>query len=291
MNKPLLLPTLTDVETVCKRLEADIKAAEEYSDLAKATLALITIFNRKRGGEVQRMKLSDVEIKPKMTRVDKEILEGLSETEKRLTQVLERIEIRGKFGRPVPILLTPVMAESLTRLKKLRNSESRYFFITPTGENPYRGSDVLRQYSKACGVSENAIFTATNLRKQLATLSQSMAVSDLDQDQLASFLGHDIRIYRNTYRRPLEVVQKARVASILFKMNRGVPVEGEENLEAEEVIPEEDISCPPEEKNEEEENEVFQEEDHFVLTHPMDTSEGMEVAEVSHVTMPMPKKK
>ncbi|KAL8600438.1 hypothetical protein ACOMHN_010143 [Nucella lapillus] len=83
MNKLLLLPTISDVEMVNRLLEKDCKS-DSYPTLAKATLALITIFNRKRGGEVQRMKVNDFKLKPKMSRVDSEILQGLTETEKNL---------------------------------------------------------------------------------------------------------------------------------------------------------------------------------------------------------------
>ncbi|KAL8582192.1 hypothetical protein ACOMHN_004111 [Nucella lapillus] len=52
--------------------------------------------------------------------------------------------------------------------------ESPYLFITPNGSNPYRGSDTIRQYAEAAEIGDDALFTATNLRKQLAALSQAM---------------------------------------------------------------------------------------------------------------------
>ena len=242
MNKLLLLPTISDVEKVNILLEKACKS-ESYPTLAKATLALITIFNRKRGGEVQRMKVEDFKLKPQMSRCDSEILNGLTETEKNLTGILQRVEIRGKFNRPVPILLTPVMVQSIQKLLQMHTSmmlDSPYLFITPSGSNPYRGSDTIRHYAEAAEICNDALFTATNLRKQLATLSQAMEVTKLGQDQLAQFLGHDIRVHRSVYRQPLEVIQKAKVASILFRINRGhaLPDEiTEDCIEKEEVIP------------------------------------------------------
>ncbi|KAK7483871.1 hypothetical protein BaRGS_00024888, partial [Batillaria attramentaria] len=251
MNKPLLLPSVADVEKVNLLLEADSQS-ESYATLAKATLCAITIFNRKRGGEVQRMKVEDFKVKPKMSHADSELLQGLTESEKRLTHVLQRVEIRGKFNRPVPILLTPGMTENIHRLIQMRSAQkidSVYLFATPTGENPYRGSDVVRHYATAAGVSEGSLFTATNLRKQLATLSQALAVQKMDQDQLATFLGHDIRIHRNVYRQPLEVMQKTKVASILLKINRDVelPTEiSDENITP--IVPEDKEKGPSEEE-------------------------------------------
>ena len=67
-----------------------------------------------------------------------------------------------------------------------------------------------------------------------------MAVTKLDQDQLATFLGHDIRIHRHVYCQPLEIMQRAKVASILLKVNRGVQVHTEscdDSLADEEIEP------------------------------------------------------
>ena len=49
-----------------------------------------------------------------------------------------------------------------------------------------------------------------------------MRSAKLDQDQLASFLGHDIRVHRSFYRRPIEIVEKAKVAKILLAAYKGV---------------------------------------------------------------------
>lgn len=48
--------------------------------------------------------------------------EALTELEKRLCQHFERVEIRGKHGRKVPIILTPAMVQSLELLVEERSS-------------------------------------------------------------------------------------------------------------------------------------------------------------------------
>jgi integrase len=246
MNKPKLLPSVADVEKVNNLLDEDCKS-ELYPTLAKATLAAITIFNRKRGGEVQRMKCGDyIQSKRSCTSPpDDEILAHLTNTEKELVKTLHRVEIRGKFNRAVPILLTPKMVENIEKVlaqRTLLGLDSEYLFVTPTGQRPYRGPAVLKEYAEAAKVSDPGLFTATSLRKQLATLSQAMAISDLSQDQLASFLGHDIRIHRNIYCQTLDVIQKAKVASVLFKVNRGVQLIDDscESVENEIIEPEEE---------------------------------------------------
>lgn len=229
MNKQLLLPSLKDVENVNGLISEDMQSTE-YSVLAKATLASLTIFNRKRGGELQRMKVQDFKVLQSSS-VEEEMLDDLTKTEQKLVKILQRVEIKGKFTRPVPILLTPTMVDAVERLLKMRAEKditSPYLFVS-LGEKPFRGSDVLRTYAKKAQVDSDSLFTATNLRKQLATLSQAMELSKLEEDQLAGFLGHDIRIHRGVYRKPIQIVQKAKVASVLFKLNRGVNVPEEIN--------------------------------------------------------------
>ncbi|GFN91147.1 hypothetical protein PoB_001765300 [Plakobranchus ocellatus] len=63
------------------------------------------------------------------------------------------------------------------------------------------------------------------LRRQLATLSQALEISKWELDQLATFLGYDIRVHRNVYWQPLEVLNKAKFAKILLAVNKSVYVE------------------------------------------------------------------
>ena len=229
MNRPKLLPSVADVEMVNSLLEKDSQS-QSYSTQAKAALSAITIFNRERGGKVQRMKCSDNEQSKISNRnhAEDEILSDLRNTEKKLVEKLHRVEIRGKFNRPVPILLTPKMVQNVEKLvaqHTVLGLDRDYLFVTPTGERPIRGPAVLKEYSQKGQVSDPSLLTATTLRKQLATLSQAVAISEVGQDQLASFLGHDIRIHRSIYCKTLDVIQKAKVASVLLKVNRGVQID------------------------------------------------------------------
>lgn len=228
MNRPKLLPSCKDVEKVMSLLERKMGAAD-YATVVKATLCAISLFNRKRGGELQRMKVQDFRQSKVGPTTNADLLIGLTETEKKMVNHFHRVEIRGKFNRAVPILLTKKMNKSVETIISMRNDmrdhhlkHSQYVFATPTGSRPYRGHDVLKQFAINADVSNPAIFTFTQLRKQVATLAQAMAISELDQDQLADVLGHAIRIHRHIYRQPQEILQKAKVAKILMSVNRGL---------------------------------------------------------------------
>ena len=100
-NQPKLLPSCKDVEKLYIYLKGKAAASsdETYADLAQRTLCQITLLNRKRGGEVQIM--TKVDYQQGLARqadVDPVILESLEAMERKFAEVLERIEIRGKFG-------------------------------------------------------------------------------------------------------------------------------------------------------------------------------------------------
>ena len=152
-NKPKLLPSCKDVEKVQALLRKKIRSSD-YATVAKATLCLISIFNRKRGGELQRMKIAEFEQSLKTgPTANQDLLKGLSETEKKMVNHFHRVEIRGKFNRLVAILLTGKMIKSVEKVLMLRreipgwqNSEKEktdYLFQTPTGRTLKRRRQII----------------------------------------------------------------------------------------------------------------------------------------------------
>ena len=63
--------------------------------------------------------------------------------------------------------------------------------------------------------------TSTNLRKQLATMCQVLSLNENSQDTLANFMGHGIRIHRQFYRLPDNLLEAAKVSKVLHAMNQG----------------------------------------------------------------------
>ena len=54
----------------------------------------------------------------------------------------------------------------------------------------------MRKFTKECNAEHASHITSTKLRKHIATLSQVMNLKDNELDNLASFLGHGIKIHR-----------------------------------------------------------------------------------------------
>lgn len=66
--------------------------------------------------------------------------------------------------------------------------------------------------------------TYTHLRKHIATMAQIHELSESGQDQLAKFLGHDIWVLREIYRKPLDIIQKTKISKMLMLINEGKDV-------------------------------------------------------------------
>ncbi|KAL6465734.1 hypothetical protein MHYP_G00258670 [Metynnis hypsauchen] len=85
----------------------------------------------------------------------------------------------------------------------------------------FRGSDCIRGFAKACGAKCPQSLTCTRLRKHAATLSTVLNMTDTEMDQLASFLGHDIRIHHEFYRLPEKTLQLAKISKVLMALEQG----------------------------------------------------------------------
>ena len=53
------------------------------------------------------------------------------------------------------------------------------------------------------------------------TLSTVLNMTDTEMDQLANFLGHDIRIHREFYRLPEKTLQLAKISKVLMALEQG----------------------------------------------------------------------
>ncbi|KAF6728633.1 N-lysine methyltransferase SETD8-A, partial [Oryzias melastigma] len=234
-NAPQLLPFTEDVMKLhsylekqqnqyCTELSTET-SPQTWANLAKVTLGQVILFNRRRSGEVSKIPLTAY-LSSNDTQSPDDVSEALSDLEKKLCKHFRRIEIRGKRERKVPVLLTPMMQQSLDILVSKRQEcgvpeGNTYLFARPSAWSCYRGSDCLRHFAKVCGAKNPENLTSTRLRKQTGTLSQVLNLSNTELDQLADFLGHDIRVHRQFYRLPEGTLQLAKISKVLLAMEQG----------------------------------------------------------------------
>ena len=238
MNKGQGLPLTEDI----KKLQSMLKEKNEklvvllqksvkksiWDELNQTTLARIVMFNRRRGGEAERITVQAFCEKRSKNDSLKEIEDSLKPVEKLLCKTFSRVEIRGKRGRTVPILLTPALEKSINLLIETRklagvNPQNPYVFARSSFDslNPIRSSDCLRKFAVECGVTKATNITSTKLRKHVATVSQILNLEKNDLEIMAGFLGHDIRIHNSFYRLPNDTLQIARMGTILTAFDNG----------------------------------------------------------------------
>lgn len=113
-NKPDIIPLASDISILTAYLkekattyEGQLKReidAVTWVKLFKITLVQILLFNRRRSGEVEKMYLETYKNRDRSA-MNEELENTLTDLEKQIAKNLKRIEVRGKRGRKVPILL------------------------------------------------------------------------------------------------------------------------------------------------------------------------------------------
>jgi len=197
--------------------------ASAYMAMTQVVLAKVILFNRKRQGEVSRVTVDDYKKKGKAQNSDAEL--SLTDFERSLLKVFNRLEIRGKKGRTVPLLLTEEVTSWIDALVAARvtfvSDSNSYLFASNGEDSHFRGSDVLRKFSIECGAKNPGLLTSTRLRKQVASLAQVVCLKDNELDSLATFMGHDLRVHTQFYRLPMDVMQIARISKLFLAAEQG----------------------------------------------------------------------
>jgi len=247
INKVTVMPLTRDIAKMSSYLSktaedavADLQSEQSTDEdqenawvsLAQACLAQIVMFNRRRSGEVSKMKVSMYRDAVSASRpADSDIHAQLSEVEHTLCRVLTRIEIPGKRGNFVPILLTHKFRQAVDLLLEKRHvvnvaQMNDFVFARPNSLSHIRGSDVLRTFASECGAEAPHTLRSTKLRKHVATISQVINLKNNELDVLAQFLGHNIKVHRDYYRLPSDVLQTAKIAKILMALDNGEQLAG-----------------------------------------------------------------
>ncbi|XP_077429564.1 uncharacterized protein LOC144056525 [Vanacampus margaritifer] len=261
-NKPPTLPFTEDVQVLHQYLQKTADSAvsnlveeatpKNYAELAKLTLAQIIVFNRRRAGEVSKM-LSKGFNERDSTKLHKDVALGLSQLEQRLCNYFTRVELVGKRERKVVVLLAPSTVEALSLLTNKRKEcgvpdENIFLFGRPKTLTYYRGCDCLRIYASLCGAKQPELLRSTQLRKHVATLTQILNLKKNELDQVADFLGHDIRVHRDFYRLPVPTMQLAKISKLLLSIEKG-ELSGLQGKSLDEIEIEDNLSFSENENN------------------------------------------
>ncbi|XP_050360159.1 uncharacterized protein LOC126779973 [Nymphalis io] len=199
-------------------LKENVTNVEAFDNLVECTYCRVLLLNRRRHDDIQRITLNDY--------IDNanEKNKFLSCTEKMLIDNLKRIVIRGKRGEGVPVLFTSEIQNDINILLSMRHlyvsNENNFLFVKTSGSIvcDYK---ILEKYAQACGATNYRSLTSTRLRKHLATMSQLFSMTETQREQLATFMGHALNVYKDNYQLPSDIYQTAKISKLLVLMEDG----------------------------------------------------------------------
>ncbi|XP_050497351.1 uncharacterized protein LOC126878588 [Diabrotica virgifera virgifera] len=239
LNSTQLLPITTDLVKLSNYIDTNmLKAKQEliqdytnnykWTRLATLTLSRIILFNKRRSGEAAKMKLTDYISRPTWAEQNTdEIKNSLTIIEKKLAESLTVVEIEGKRGKKVPVILTPNTKQCIDILIQLRvtcgiSSHNVYVFArsNPSSSN-LKGHDCLKKICEEIDLQNPSAITGTKLRKYVATVCQLFDMSENQYDWLARHLGHDIKVHRDFYRMHESAIELTKVSRLLIAVDKG----------------------------------------------------------------------
>ncbi|XP_019740045.1 uncharacterized protein LOC109524538 [Hippocampus comes] len=208
----------------CKSL-AQRPSAEGWVELSKVCLSQVTLFNRRREGAVAKMPLAAFLARDPVG-PHEDVDWALSIVESKLCRHFTRVIFMGKYGRPVPILLTLKMLRALQLLVWLREQcgvlkDNQYLFARPGVLTHVQGSNCLRGHVKLCGAKFPTSLTSARMRQHAATLSTVLNLTNNEMLQLPNVLGHDITVPPEFSRVPETTMQLAKISKVLMALEQG----------------------------------------------------------------------
>lgn len=212
-NKPLLMPLVSDVKLFrenCLKISGECVSLfandngdkNTYKTLINCSLAMLIVFNRRRIGDVQFLKVQDYTKDHTTNFVDFE--DALSETEKMLAKRYKRIVNGGKGSRAVVILVPEIIQNLINLLLKHRPNyirpDNEYVFAMPDSTIKWGKGDVaIRSIVKKANLKQPQAFTSNKLRKHIATIMQLLNLSPDEAKQFSCFMGHTQKTHEEFY--------------------------------------------------------------------------------------------
>ncbi|XP_021353744.1 uncharacterized protein LOC110450516 [Mizuhopecten yessoensis] len=234
------LPEPNDIKTLNIFLneslkDLDLKSNTSIPDIfrktAEVTEAKLVVYNRRRTGELQAIRLTDY--KRRCTATDGEscsnMMGELSDFEKKLLETQEVMTVRGKTGRGVPVILPRETKAAMAYLTSIEVRKSAgidihnpYVFASQgDGHGVVRAYDALSKACKAADLKAPERITSTNLRKYMATITQVLDLKEQEMQWVLSHMGHTLDVHKIHYRATSDVIEATQIAKILLLQDTG----------------------------------------------------------------------
>ncbi|KAJ8051200.1 hypothetical protein HOLleu_04679 [Holothuria leucospilota] len=208
-----------------------------YAQFSDLTAAKIILFNKPRAREVMQLTVASfIEQSTKLDPSD-ETLQCLSGVEKKLCERLDVVKVPDEDGKLVPILLTPRTKKAMETLldtrshPKAKMDSSNPYLFAKCGKlknNPKASVNVLNRVAKNADLLHNARLQKhvwlpqdVRLEKQVAAISQILAMQDNELDWLKSQITDVVAVDRDFSYLQFSTLQMAKVVQLLHAIESG----------------------------------------------------------------------
>ncbi|XP_069114279.1 uncharacterized protein [Argopecten irradians] len=250
-HKPLPIPQ--DLSILGGRVSSELKemgmnVKKTFENYKRAVMLLETrllTYNKRRSGELEALSLENYKSRSQgLDEADRALMgEDLTDLEKYLVTSQELIQIRGKIGKIVPILVPEdaktLMADDVRRAVGVK-PWNNYVFAN-TGDGVIRAYDSLKSICGELSLSAPEQITSVTMRKYIATLSQVIDMKDFELEWLCNLFGHTASIHKLHYRSTSGFIERVDIGKLMLLVCQVVSCHAEESdqhVESPENVPE-----------------------------------------------------
>lgn len=202
---------------------------ENFRQIAQLVLARLTLYNRRRCHEVQALRLESYQARKKdADEIAVEMVGELTPFERELLKRQEVVEIRGKTGRGVPVILPQdvkramaYLSDENVRSKAGIQSCSPYLFANSRA-GVFRAYDAIKTVAEAAKLKNPGKMRTSNMRKYMATMLQSLDTTENERQWVIDHLGHTMKIHLNYYRQTSDILERVEIAKLLLIQDMGL---------------------------------------------------------------------
>ncbi|XP_033757856.1 uncharacterized protein LOC117340214 [Pecten maximus] len=230
-NKESTLPHPDDIVQLAsylvKQLESlDLSTPDEatFREAVLLTQTRLLLYNSRRPGELESLRIETYLKRASLDEADLSLRRSLTEFEKSLLESQDLVEIRGKTGRGLPVIIPE---ETKRVLEFLSNSSCRdkcsiqaenLFMFANKSTGVVRAGDALNEIKERLGskLKHPKRLLATNFRKHTATIAQVLSLGDNELKWLCNHLGHTMRIHEQYYRQTSGLIERIDIAKLMI---------------------------------------------------------------------------
>ena len=171
----------------------EYKSVQNWRSLAEALVAMLVVFNCKRGSDVGLMTLTNFTKSMSVSSTMQNIIfNALSEDEKDVASFHHVIRVKGKRNRVNDVIITTSWKESIELLISSRKEcdvldSNIYVFAIPGLSSSLSSTTVLKKFIQAAGVQNMA---TRLIRRFMATTNRGLKGDKVTIDEMAGHMGH-----------------------------------------------------------------------------------------------------